>query len=102
MRIFPTKMFKYAAWANIIFTILWAVITWVINLTVCHPVTFFYDRTTPGGYCGSQQITGSVSGGLGVLGDVLILSLPIFMVKQLHLNNRKKVAVASIFLLGAL
>lgn len=102
MRIFTTKTFKIAAWANIIFTLLWAIIGWCINLTVCHPVSFFYDRTTPGGYCGSQQISGAVNGGLGVLGDVLILGLPVLMIRKLQLNSRKKIAVGAIFMLGAL
>ena len=102
MRIFTTKTFKIAAWANIIFTLLWAIIGWCINLTVCHPVSFFYDRTTPGGYCGSQQISGAVNGGLGVLGDVLILGLPVLMIRKLQLNTRKKIAVGAIFMLGGL
>lgn len=102
MRIFVTRPFKIAAWALIAFTLIWAIVTWCINLTVCTPVSFFWDKTIPGGECASQQVTGAVSGALGALGDVLILGLPLFMLRGLKLNQRKKVALSAIFLLGAL
>ncbi len=98
--IFRTRTFKIIAYVQIAYTLLWAIIGWCVNLTVCHPVSYFYDRTTAG-YCGSQQISGSVNGGLGVLGDVLILLMPLFMIRKLQLNNRKKIAVSGMFLLGA-
>jgi hypothetical protein len=36
------------------------------------------------------------------VGDVLILCLPVYMVWQLQLNQRKKIAVSFVFLLGFL
>ncbi|KUI64803.1 hypothetical protein VM1G_01243 [Cytospora mali] len=101
MRIFVTRSFKVAAWTIMAFTLLWAVVTWCINLTVCSPISYFWDKTIPGGKCASQQVTGAVSGALGALGDVLILGLPLTMLRGLKLNARKKVALSGIFLLGA-
>ncbi|ROW04938.1 hypothetical protein VPNG_06999 [Cytospora leucostoma] len=101
MRIFVTRPFKIAAWVLITLTLIWAIVTWCINLTVCTPVSYFWDKTIPGGKCASQQVTGAVSGALGALGDVLILGLPLFMLRGLKLNQRKKVALSAIFLLGA-
>ncbi|KAK7733033.1 hypothetical protein SLS53_008362 [Cytospora paraplurivora] len=91
----------YITWVLIALTLIWAIVTWCINLTVCSPVSYFWDKTIPGGKCASQQVTGAVSGALGALGDVLILGLPLFMLRGLKLNQRKKVALSAIFLLGA-
>jgi len=102
MHIFTTKPFRIAAWVNIVYTLLWAIIGWCVNLTVCHPVSYFYDRTTPGGYCASQQVSGAANGALGVFGDVVILLLPLFVVRKLQLNLRKKIAMSCIFFLGGL
>jgi hypothetical protein len=102
MSIFTTNKFRIAAWVNIVYTLLWAIIGWIVNLLVCHPVNYFYDKTIEGGTCGNQDLSGSLNGAFGALGDVAILSLPIFMISRLHLNPRKKGAVSLIFLLGGL
>lgn len=101
-RLFPTPAFKMAVYANIVYTLLWGIIGWSINLTLCHPVAYFYDRTIPGGYCYSQQIPGAINGAVGTLGDILILIMPLFMIHKLQLNTRRKIALAGNFLLGAL
>lgn len=102
MRIFTIKKFKYLAWANIIYTLLWAIIGWVANILICRPIQFFWDKTIPGGTCMSQQLSGALNGAFGALGDVLILCLPIYMVWQLRLNRRKKAALSLVFLLEIL
>ncbi len=101
MRIFPTTNFKIAVFVNIGYTIAWAVSTWIINLTVCTPLAYYFDKTVPG-TCRKQAISGTVSGGLSLLGDICILVLPLPMVLRLKINVRKKIAVCCIFLLGIL
>lgn len=84
------------------YTIGWAISTWIVNLTTCTPIAYFWDKTIPGGYCRNQALTGSINGGLSLLGDICILVLPIPMVAQLQINFRRKVALLGIFLLGTL
>ena len=84
------------------YTIMWGIASWIVNLTVCTPVAFFYDHTIPGGSCKNQAVSGSINGGLSLLGDILILLLPIPMIWRLQINNRRKFALMGIFLLGGL
>lgn len=100
MRIFTTRKFRIAAYWVIAYTLAWAVATWIVNLTVCSPIAFYYDHTIPGGKCRNQAISGSISGGLSLLGDVLVLTLPIPVIMDLKINARRKAGILGIFLLG--
>jgi hypothetical protein len=102
MRLFPTKKFKLAAYANMVFTVCWGIATWIVNLNVCTPIAFFYDKSIVGGSCKDQAISGTISGALSLLGDVLILVLPLPMVWHLQINVRQKIALFGIFMLGTL
>jgi hypothetical protein len=102
VRLFPYAKFRYFAYANMAYTIAWGIATWVVNLMVCSPIAFYYDKTIPGGVCKNQSISGSVNGALSLLGDICILSLPLPMIWKLHMNTRRKIALCGIFLLGSL
>lgn len=102
MRLFPSKKFKMFAWANMAYTICWGIAAFIVNLNVCHPIAFFYNKTTPHGKCKNQAISGTINGSLSLLGDVMILCLPIPMIWQLHVNLRRKIALVGIFMLGGL
>jgi hypothetical protein len=102
MRIFATKKFITTAYIVMTYTILCAVVTWIVHLTVCTPIAYYYDKTIPGGTCRNQAVTSSVYDGLSLLGEVVILALPIPMVWRLEIETRKKMAICGIFLLGFL
>jgi hypothetical protein len=102
MRIFERGRFRVAAHCVNAYNIAWGISTWIVNLTVCTPVAFYYDHTIKGGSCRNQAVSGSVSGGLSLLGDLLVLGLPLPMIWGLKINWRKKASIAGIFLLGCL
>lgn len=103
LRIFgQNKNFRMATYINMAYTIGWAISTWIVNLTVCTPIAFYYDRTIKGGTCKNQAISGSVNGGLSLFGDILILILPVPMVWNLKMNSRRKIGICGIFMLGCL
>ena len=100
MRIFTTRPFRIAAYCVLAYTIAWAISTWVVNLTVCAPIAFYYDRTIEGGHCHNQAISGSINGGLSLIGDILVLAMPVPVILNLKINTRKKMGILGIFLLG--
>jgi len=51
LRLFPSRKFAIAAYINMGYTICWGIATWIVNLNVCHPIAYFYDKTIPNGYC---------------------------------------------------
>ncbi|KAK9424192.1 putative Integral membrane protein [Seiridium unicorne] len=98
--VFPTDSFRKAAYAVIAYNLAWAVSTWVVNLTVCTPIAYYYDKTIQGGSCRNQAVSGSINAGLALFGDILVLALPMPMIYGLKVNRAKKTALAGIFALG--
>jgi hypothetical protein len=84
------------------YTIAWGIASWIVNLTVCTPVAFYYDKSIPGGSCKDQSVSGAANGALSLLGDLCILALPLPMIWKLHMNTRRKIALCGIFMLGSL
>jgi hypothetical protein len=90
------------AFANLAYTICWAITAFIVNLNVCSPIAYFYDKSIKGGHCKNQAISGTANGALSLLGDIMILCLPVPMVWQLHVNLRRRIALIGIFMLGGL
>lgn len=84
------------------YTLGWAISTWIVNLTVCIPIAFYYDHTIKGCSCKNQAISGSVNGLLSLLRDISILILPVPMMWHLKMNTRRKIGICGIFMLGCL
>ncbi|KAK6073397.1 integral membrane protein [Seiridium cupressi] len=92
--LFPTDSFQKAAYAVIAYNLAWAVSTWVVNLTVCTPIAYYYDKTIQGGSCRNQVVSVFINAGLALLGDILVLALPMPMIYGLKVNRAKKTALA--------
>lgn len=104
-KVFSTKAygnFRIWVYAGITYTFMWGLATWIVNLTTCTPIAFFYDRTIKGGTCRNQVVSGTIAAVLSLVGDIYVLVLPLPALWQLKINTRKKVAVVGIFLLGSL
>jgi hypothetical protein len=78
----------------------WAVFTILTGLVICHPLSMFWDLTSPGGHCGNLTAAFSAGGVFDVLTDLFIFLLPIPMVWQLQVPRANKFALACIFALG--
>lgn len=103
--LFPTKRFVQVAWATMALCVAW-MITFIFVLTfICIPIHAFWDiklASSPRAHCqnlGHTLIPYEVT---NIAIDILILSLPIFKVKRLHLPTSKRVGAGCIFLLGGL
>ncbi|KAH6657724.1 hypothetical protein BKA67DRAFT_556147 [Truncatella angustata] len=103
-RIFRTPGFKRAAWIIWGYTLLWSIHAQLASLLECLPPAYFYDRDIPGGHCVPNpliniSLTESV---LNTLGDVAIFIMPMPMLKNLHVNEHKRMALYIIFAVGLL
>lgn len=82
--------------------ICWLLTVLFIAIFQCKPISYFWDRTISGGTCldvNAFFIGNSVT---NLFTDVVILCMPVRMVWRLHVEQRQKIALSSIFLLGAL
>lgn len=68
----------------------------------CHPISFFWNKTTEGGHCIDEVLFFKVNGIANLILDVIVLALPLAMVWRLHMKMKQKLALSGIFLLGGL
>lgn len=106
-----TSKFSLGVAAGVLYTLAWGVSTWVVTFTRCAPVALAYDRglqlanARAGGALGTCRdpvLLGVIVAVLSLVGDVLIILLPLpTLVRLRGINRRKKAAVIGIFLLGS-
>jgi hypothetical protein len=68
----------------------------------CLPVKRFWIPDLEGGECFNQDLFYEASAIINVIGDVIVLLLPLPVVWSLNTSGRKKWALSFLFLLGAL
>jgi hypothetical protein len=101
LRIFPNKKFGLA----IIIALAWMtchMIAFLFEVALqCIPVSSLWDLSIKGK---RTHFTASIyaGAGLSIFEDIVIITLPVFVLKDLNLTARKKLALGLIFALGSL
>lgn len=67
----------------------------------CSPISFFWTQA-PGGSCFQQDNFYMSGGSLNILGDCMVLGLPMYSIWHLQTSKSQKLAVTFLFLLGSL
>ena len=67
---------------------------------ICHPISFFWDQSIPGGYCGDQKSLDLLIGIFNLLLDVTVVVLPMPVLWSLQIPMRKKAVLSGMFGLG--
>jgi hypothetical protein len=67
----------------------------------CVPITSMWDMTVKA-TCVNDQVMIYAGAGLSIFEDIVIILLPVFILKDLNLNLRKKIALGLVFALGSL
>ncbi|KAL1866870.1 hypothetical protein Daus18300_006573 [Diaporthe australafricana] len=100
-RLFPTAFMKRGCVVLAVLTIIWWAVGVLVDIFQCTPISKAFKYSGPDGSCISQ--TAYCLGMIipNILIDIMILSLPTFEVSKLHLPRGQRVALASVFLLGA-
>ncbi|KAG8156568.1 hypothetical protein KVR01_013519 [Diaporthe batatas] len=101
-RLFPTAFMKRGCVVLAALTGMWATAGVLVDVFQCTPMSKAFDPSIETeGDCISQ--TGYCLGMIipNILIDIMILSLPTFEVAKLHLPRSQRIALGSVFLLGA-
>ncbi|KAF2122028.1 hypothetical protein BDV96DRAFT_562816 [Lophiotrema nucula] len=98
------RKFKWAVWGVMAFNIAYLGATTLVHIFWCTPVAATYGIKKPGqkaAVCIDGYKTDLSIGALNLLTDTIILILPMPMLYHLQLSKARKVAVASVFCVGA-
>ncbi|RDW93801.1 uncharacterized protein DSM5745_01123 [Aspergillus mulundensis] len=98
-RIFPVHVFRLAIYTIIAVCMAWFVAVTISSFLYCIPIEYFWDKTVDG-HCFNFSVYFLVAELLDMLIDAAIIGLPIPTVLRLHMSLRKRLALASIFLLS--
>jgi len=104
LRIFPNPVFRrlvYVALAYCIGYILGTVIALVFQ---CNPISLAWDRWDGEhpGKCFNLNLLGWMSAALNIVGDLIVICLPLHELSKLAMSRRKKAGVMLMFLGGGL
>ncbi|KAL4765909.1 uncharacterized protein BDW70DRAFT_155561 [Aspergillus foveolatus] len=99
-RIFPVQILRQVIYAIIAICLAWFVAAIISSFLYCMPIRYFWDKTVDG-HCFNFSVYFLVIELVDMLIDLAIIGLPIPTVLRLHMSLRKRIAVASIFLLSA-
>ncbi|KAL9082584.1 MAG: hypothetical protein Q9159_006305 [Coniocarpon cinnabarinum] len=107
------RALKITLWLNAIYIILWAVGVFFFYLFTCIPVSYEWERYGSFVSYGNQHAkcihiqpnphilsTVLIVGILGLLSDVAIILIPMFMLRTLHMSRKRKFGLILLFSVG--
>ncbi|CUS13283.1 unnamed protein product [Tuber aestivum] len=92
--------FKLTTTAMMVFVVLTHGATVLIVLAHCQPVSYFWDRSIPGGRCWDITIVYYFNSASSIFTDVVVTILPLPLMLRLELPKRQKFGLCAIFSLG--
>lgn len=99
-RVFALPTFKHVAWGLMAFIAAWAVATVLAGLLICRPISMNWNPDTPGGVCGNQVLSFTITGVINLLTDVAVLAMPMPLLYKLQLPLYKKLVLVGVFSVG--
>ena len=103
LRIFPDQGFRITVWITIAFVALYGVAFVLVVALQCLPVSYNWTRFSDpaGGMCLNIGAAGQANSAISVALDIWLLVLPLYRIRSLNASRKKKLAIASMFAVGA-
>jgi hypothetical protein len=100
MRLFEVPSFLTAARVVGVIVALWACATVLAGFFICRPFAMNWDTTIPGGHCGDQVLSFTLTGVVNLLTDVAVIVLPLPYLYGLQMPRYRKIVLMVVFSLG--
>ncbi len=100
-RIFVTRAFRWTANLLMVIVVCWCLSDALGGALICQPVKSSWDPNLPND-CGNRYVFNIIGPLPWILTDFAILICPLPMIWKLHAPTRHKLALAGLFLIGAL
>ncbi|KAG5790479.1 hypothetical protein H9Q69_010460 [Fusarium xylarioides] len=106
-RLFPlgidkNRVYTIMFWIATFLTTVYPFILWITMPFACRPVSHFWNQYLGAkGKCIGVKLFFLVLGIMNMMNDIIILTVPIPRIWTLHMNNRTKISIICIMLLGS-
>ncbi|CDM30840.1 hypothetical protein CBS147339_441 [Penicillium roqueforti] len=100
LSIFPVTWVVRISWITMGVIVAWTIGTILAGCLICRPFAFNWDQTIPGGSCGNQVTSFTVTGVINLITDIVVLVTPMPLLYKLQMARYKKVTFITIFGLG--
>ncbi|KAF3063484.1 hypothetical protein GL218_02765 [Daldinia childiae] len=102
LRIFTDKWARAACWGVIGFLVANCVATIIAAQLECTPLAFTWDKSIQGGTCFNQILWYQLTNFPNIIGDIMIMILPIRTVWGLKASVGRKAGIATVCLTGSI
>lgn len=104
LEIFTTKQFKRLSWLLFGYIVINSIMIFLLTIFACTPVEAFWNRDLllGSGKCMDIQVVSYTNSVSSIFQDFLLMTLPVFFIKDLHMKRHRKLALVSMFSLGGL
>ncbi|CCT75883.1 related to integral membrane protein [Fusarium fujikuroi] len=106
-RLFPlgidkNRLYTIMFWIATFLTTVYPFILWITMPFACKPVSHFWNQYLGAkGKCIEVKLFFLVLGIMNMMNDIIILTVPIPRIWTLHMNNKTKISIICIMLLGS-
>lgn len=101
LRLFGQKdgVRRFVIWLNIVNILQMVAVFFAVTLQ-CLPISFNWDLTNPNGRCVDRRVLYTFTSSFNIVTDLLVLGLPLWILVDLKIPRRTKIALIFVFLLG--
>ncbi|KAK0612055.1 hypothetical protein B0T14DRAFT_441302, partial [Immersiella caudata] len=96
-QVFAVHFAIWTAWGVSVFIAAWGLATILAGCLICTPFTMNWDQTIPGGKCGDQVLSFTITGSFNLITDIMVLVLPLPYLARLQMRLHKKLVLIAVF-----
>jgi hypothetical protein len=101
LEIFNLRSFRIIAYTFLAGIVVNSIIIFFLTIFICNPVDSFWDRNKKG-TCLDLQGIAYANSACAIAQDFTLMFLPLFFLRRLQMQRRRKIAVGIMFAIGAL
>jgi hypothetical protein len=102
LRVFTMRTYRYIAYFTASIIITTAVISFAVQMAMCRPFAYNWDKTIVGGTCLNQYAFLRWIGISPIISDIMILTIPLPVIWKLQASKSAKIGLTITFLTGSM
>jgi hypothetical protein len=99
--IFDSPRFRITAYIVLVYIVTTSIVSFLITIFVCRPVSFYWNRDIEG-KCMDPQVIAYACSACAIVQDLILLILPLAFIRNLQMMRHRKIGAILMFSIGSL